>query len=49
MLDQAKAIGQGLPLLQVHADILSACVAHGDGDLDNSVVIQEVRRRLTQG
>jgi 3-hydroxyisobutyrate dehydrogenase-like beta-hydroxyacid dehydrogenase len=49
MLDQAKAIGQGLPLLQVNADVLTACVAHGEGDLDNSVVIEEVRRRLTQG
>ncbi len=49
MLDQAKAAGQGLPLLQVHADMLTACLAHGEGDLDNSVVIEEVRRRLTQG
>jgi 3-hydroxyisobutyrate dehydrogenase-like beta-hydroxyacid dehydrogenase len=43
MLDQAK--GQGLPLLEVHADVLAACLRHGQGELDNSVVIEEIRRR----
>lgn len=47
MLDQAKAVGQRLPLLEVHEQILTACVQHGDGDRDNSVVIEEVRRRTT--
>ncbi len=45
MLDQAARIGQALPLLEVHRDILAACVAAGEGDLDNSVVINEIRRR----
>ena len=45
MLDQAAAKGQRLPLLEVHADILEACVRAGEADLDNSVVIKEVRRR----
>ncbi|HEX5213234.1 MAG TPA: NAD(P)-dependent oxidoreductase [Pseudolabrys sp.] len=45
MLDQAKAAGQKLSLLEVHADILEACVRAGEADLDNSVVIKEVRRR----
>jgi 3-hydroxyisobutyrate dehydrogenase-like beta-hydroxyacid dehydrogenase len=45
MLAQAQAKGQTLPLLQVNADVLEACVRHGDGDLDNSNVIEEIRRR----
>jgi 3-hydroxyisobutyrate dehydrogenase-like beta-hydroxyacid dehydrogenase len=45
MLDQAARRGQALPLLEVHRDILAACVAAGEGDLDNSVVINEIRRR----
>jgi 3-hydroxyisobutyrate dehydrogenase-like beta-hydroxyacid dehydrogenase len=44
-LDQAARCGQALPLLEVHRDILTACVAAGEGDLDNSVVINEIRRR----
>jgi 3-hydroxyisobutyrate dehydrogenase-like beta-hydroxyacid dehydrogenase len=45
MLDQARKVGQQLPLLSVHADILEACSRHGEGDRDNSIVIEEVRRR----
>ena len=45
MLAQAERAGQRLPLLAVHADVLEACVRHGEGDLDNSAVIEEVRRR----
>jgi putative dehydrogenase len=45
MLDQAARYRQALPLLEVHRDILAACVAAGEGDLDNSVVINEIRRR----
>jgi 3-hydroxyisobutyrate dehydrogenase len=45
MLDQAARCGQALPFLEVHRDILAACVAAGEGDLDNSVVINEIRRR----
>ena len=37
--------GSGLPLLEVHADVLAACLRHGEGELDNSVVIEEIRRR----
>ena len=48
MLEQAKAVGQMLPLLQVHEQILTACVQHGEGDRDNSVVIEEVRRRTAK-
>jgi 3-hydroxyisobutyrate dehydrogenase-like beta-hydroxyacid dehydrogenase len=45
MLDQAAAIGQKLSVLEVHADVLEACVRAGEADLDNSAVIKEVRRR----
>ena len=45
MLDQAASIGQKLSMLEVHADVLEACVRAGEADLDNSVVIKEVRRR----
>jgi 3-hydroxyisobutyrate dehydrogenase-like beta-hydroxyacid dehydrogenase len=45
MLDQAKAVGQTLPLLEIHKQFLVACVRNGDGDRDNSVLIEEVRRR----
>lgn len=48
MLAQGEAIGQRLVSLQVHADVLDACVQAGEGDLDNSVIIQEVRRRRTR-
>jgi 2-hydroxy-3-oxopropionate reductase len=45
MLDQARRVGQSLPLLSVHADVLEACVRNGDADRDNSIVIEEIRRR----
>ena len=45
MLDQAAALGQKLSLLEVHADVLEACVRAGEGELDNSVIVKEVRRR----
>ncbi len=45
MLDQAAAVGQKLSMLEVHADVLDGCVRAGEGELDNSVIINEVRRR----
>jgi 3-hydroxyisobutyrate dehydrogenase-like beta-hydroxyacid dehydrogenase len=45
MLDQAAAAGQKLSMLEVHADVLKACVRANEADLDNSAVIKEVRRR----
>jgi 3-hydroxyisobutyrate dehydrogenase-like beta-hydroxyacid dehydrogenase len=47
MLEQAERAGQRLPLLEVHADVLEACVRQGEGDWDNSAVIAEIRRRTT--
>jgi 3-hydroxyisobutyrate dehydrogenase-like beta-hydroxyacid dehydrogenase len=49
MLDQAAALSQPLKMLEVHADVLEACVRAGDADLDNSVIIKEVRRRGMKG
>ncbi len=45
MLDQAAVAGQQLKMLEVHAEVLEACIEAGEADLDNSVVINEVRRR----
>ncbi len=45
MLDQARKAGQKLPLLEIHADVLEACIRHGEADRDNSIVIEEIRRR----
>lgn len=48
MLDQAAGKGQRLSMLEVHADVLQACVRAGEAELDNSVIIKEVRRRGTK-
>ncbi|HEX3502904.1 MAG TPA: NAD(P)-dependent oxidoreductase [Xanthobacteraceae bacterium] len=45
MLDQATKLGQQLPLLTINAEVLQACVDHGEGERDNSIVIEEIRRR----
>jgi 3-hydroxyisobutyrate dehydrogenase-like beta-hydroxyacid dehydrogenase len=45
MQEQAARVGQQLPALAVHADVLEACVRAGEGDLDNCGIIQEIRRR----
>jgi 3-hydroxyisobutyrate dehydrogenase len=46
MLDQARKAGQKLPLLAIHADVLAACMHHGESDADNAIVIEEIRRRV---
>jgi 3-hydroxyisobutyrate dehydrogenase-like beta-hydroxyacid dehydrogenase len=45
MLEQAERHGQSLPMLNVHCDVLEACVRAGEADLDNSAVINEIARR----
>jgi 3-hydroxyisobutyrate dehydrogenase-like beta-hydroxyacid dehydrogenase len=45
MLEQAKARGQGLPLAETYLSIVDGCVAAGEADRDNSIVIEEIRRR----
>jgi len=45
MLALAHKLGQQLPLVRLNGDVLEACVRHGEGEEDNSVVIREIRRR----
>ena len=45
MLDQAAAVGQKLSMLGVHADVLEACVRAGEAERDNSIIVEEIRRR----
>ena len=45
MLEQARERGQGLPLAETYISIVDGCVTAGEGDLDNSAVIEEIRRR----
>jgi hypothetical protein len=43
MLAQAQALGRKLAALEVYEQVLAARVSHGEADLDNSVIIEEVR------
>ena len=45
ILEQAAARGQAMPLAALNAEVLSACLARGEGERDNSAVIEEIRRR----
>jgi len=45
MAEQAQRIGQRLPLAETYTALMQGCVAHGEGALDNSAVIREIRRR----
>ena len=44
MAEQARHAGQRLPLAETYTALMQGCVEHGEGDWDNSAVIQEVRR-----
>lgn len=45
ILQQAAARGQQMPLAALNAAVLEACVKHGEGERDNSAVIEEIKRR----
>ena len=47
MLEEAKKCGQELPMLNRLVEILEACEKNGDGDQDNAITINEIRRRKT--
>lgn len=49
MHEAARRSGQELPLATVYVELIEGCLAHGEGDLDNSAIIQEVRRRRRAG
>ena len=48
MHEVAARVGQELPLATQYVQIVESCIAHGEGQLDNSVVIQELRRRRSK-
>jgi len=45
MHEVAARTGQELPLASLYTQLVESCIAHGEGQLDNSVVVQELRRR----
>ena len=45
ILRYAERAGQELPLSNVHLDVLEKAIAAGDGELDNSAVVREIKRR----
>ncbi|HXF66105.1 MAG TPA: NAD(P)-dependent oxidoreductase [Burkholderiales bacterium] len=47
MLAQAARLRQRLPLAESYAALMRGCIAAGEGELDNSIVINEIRRRRT--
>src|SRR5271157_2251420 len=46
ILAMARHVGQQLPLSEIHHELLERAVAAGDGDLDNSAVIKNMRQRV---
>jgi 3-hydroxyisobutyrate dehydrogenase-like beta-hydroxyacid dehydrogenase len=47
MHEIAARVGQELPLATLYTELIQSCIAHGEGELDNSVVAEELRRRRT--
>jgi putative dehydrogenase len=45
IVEQAGKRGQEMPLASLNAEVLQACLARGEGERDNSAVIEEIRRR----
>jgi 3-hydroxyisobutyrate dehydrogenase-like beta-hydroxyacid dehydrogenase len=45
IVEQAGKRGQDMPLAALNAEVLQACLARGEGERDNSAVIEEIRRR----
>ncbi|MFN9123906.1 MAG: NAD(P)-dependent oxidoreductase, partial [bacterium] len=45
MHEAARRCGQELPLASVYLELIENCLAQGEGDLDNSAIISELRRR----
>ena len=48
MHEVAARVGQQLPLAGLYVELIESCLAHGEGDLDNSAVIRELRRRRSE-
>ena len=45
ILKSAEAAGQRLPFASVYADMMAGCIAAGEGDWDNSAIIENIRRQ----
>jgi len=45
MHEVAVRVGQQLPLAGLYVELIESCLANGEGDLDNSAVMKELRRR----
>ena len=48
MLGSAESVGQSLPFATIYANLLRGCIDHGEGDWDNSAIIQEIRRKRAE-
>jgi len=48
MLAQAARAGQQLPGCEVAATLLESCLRHGEGELDSTVIVEDIRRRVAQ-
>jgi 3-hydroxyisobutyrate dehydrogenase-like beta-hydroxyacid dehydrogenase len=46
MLREAGALSQRLPLSEAHAELMRAAIDAGDGDLDNTAIIAQLRRAV---
>jgi putative dehydrogenase len=47
MVSEARRRGQALPFASVLVDVLEGCERHGDGERDNAISIDEIRRRTS--
>jgi 3-hydroxyisobutyrate dehydrogenase-like beta-hydroxyacid dehydrogenase len=45
MLAQARAAGQELPFANVYVQLLEDCMRRGEGESDNAVILEAIRRR----
>lgn len=49
MISQAQARGQKLPFAETYAAMMEDCVAHGDAERDNSLIVESIARQRVQG
>jgi 3-hydroxyisobutyrate dehydrogenase-like beta-hydroxyacid dehydrogenase len=49
ILESVAAAGQALPLAETYHRLMRGCVDHGEGELDNCAVIEEIRRCASRG
>jgi 3-hydroxyisobutyrate dehydrogenase-like beta-hydroxyacid dehydrogenase len=47
ILGSAAAAGQRLPLATVYDELMQGCIDHGEGERDNAMVIEQIRRMRT--